>query len=601
MLWLFAGGPGCARAAREGPPQTRLLHLEPEDGSAEMLGDGRGTKRRAIRASAHASLAWRLSVPPRSALETHVTLTRAGLRELGDHACRARLEIRPEGEEAVVRVERDLVLETGWQQVTADLHRFAGRSVELRLGVECAGAAPADAAALWSVPVVYQRRLPHETNVLLVTIDTLRPDHLGAYGYARATSPNIDALARRGLLFEHAETVQSATWPALTSLHTSLYPSAHGVVWNGHQPPTGLLTLARLLGGRGFSTSAFITNMKRSPHPGFSRLFLARGGEQSVEDRRAVEAALEQLRFERERKFFMWVHLIGPHASYDPPAPHDTAFTRPGASHLDAGIETLNRIRAEGRPLSQGDLDRIIGLYDGEVAWIDDLVGKLLDGLRELGLEEQTLVVFTADHGEDLYEHNRYFFHSPSMYGSSLRIPLVISLPGLLPEGEHTDHLASLLDIAPTVLGLLRLPPVTAFQGKNLLPGRALPAHPVREASFSETNGRIYGLRTPQWRFIYNPGGHAPGAPGGPYPIGEVELYRPEEDPREEHDRAAERADLVRAFTREIEAWRSRELLDRIPEQQIDPETLEELRALGYVVADARPALRPLLAPPPRD
>jgi arylsulfatase A-like enzyme len=420
--------------------------------------------------------------------------------------------------------------------------------------------------------------------VLLISIDTLRADHLSTYGYERRTSPNVDRLARRGLRFTTAETVQSATWPALVSLHTSLYPSAHGVVWNGHAVPEGLTSLADVLEAERFSTSAFITNMSRARHTGFSRLFLSRGHGQAEVDRTAVEQAIRQLDLERDRRFFMWVHLLSPHAEYAPPAPHDAAFPTPGPSSLRGGIEELVSLRQERVSLSEADVARVVSLYDGEIAYVDGLVGRLLDALRDKGLEESTLVIFTADHGEDLHEHNDYFFHSPSIYTSSMRIPLILSLPGVLEEGRVTDHPASLIDVAPTILGLVGLQAPASFQGQMLLPGRALPASPVRTLAFGETNGRIFSARSPEWRFVYNPERLHPAAPGGPYPIAEAELYDQRIDPKEQRNRASERPDLVQAFTGEILALKRRLFRTTPRTQGPDPDSVEELKALGYVL-----------------
>jgi arylsulfatase A-like enzyme len=459
---------------------------------------------------------------------------------------------------------------------------MGGQRVELHLQLACPGVVRVPPAR-FAVPVVSSPPAPSEWNVLLVSIDTLRADHLSAYGYDRPTSPNIDALTRRGLLFEHAETVQSATWPALTSLHTSLYPNAHGVQWNGHRLPEGLPTLADLLHARGFSTSAFITNMTRGRHPGFSRLFLSRDGGQVEADRRALGQAVAQLERERERRFFMWVHFLSPHADYAPPAPFDRAFTEPGVSRVKGEIPELVALRRRGTALSETDVAHVVGLYDGEIAFVDELVGLLLTALRDQGLEKRTLVVLTADHGEDLHQHNRYFFHSPSIYGSSMRIPLVLALPGVLPEGQRTDHLASLVDVAPTLLGLLGLPIPSTLQGENLLPGGRLPKRPVRPLVFGETNGRVFTARSAEWRFVFNPEGLHPEAPGGPYAIAEAELFDLVADAREERDLASSRAEVTRAFTAHVQAFRARTARKGAAAAGPDPEALEELRALGYL------------------
>jgi arylsulfatase A-like enzyme len=170
------------------------------------------------------------------------------------------------------------------------------------------------------------------------------------------------------------------------------------------------------------------------------------------------------------------------------------------------------------------------------------------------------------------------------MYASSLRIPLIVSWPGGLPEGQVTDHPASIVDIAPTLLSLLGLPSVPSFQGVDLLPRRSLPAQPARTRLFSETHGRVYGVRSAEWRFIFNPERLQPEAAGGPYPLEEVELYDQRSDPREQRNLAPSRPDLVRAFTSEVMAWKLRELNLALPQEpRLDADTREELRALGYI------------------
>jgi arylsulfatase A-like enzyme len=577
------------RAKRSGvkdaaPPS--FVRLEPVGTKVGLLGDGSATRRRAFRADVPSTWSWTVKVPRKARLETHLSFARRTLDELAETACRVRVDVVGNAGTVSTALDRQVFPDVRWEPLGVSLDAWGGQQVTLDLSISCVsdeGKRTWPDAVRWSVPVLYGARPASRLNVLLVTVDTLRSDHLHAYGYARRTSPNLDRLAARGLLFENAQTVQSATWPALTSLHTSLYPGTHGVVWNGRRLPEGFLTLADLLGASGYSTSAFLANMKRAQHPGFSLLFTPHEPEQAGDDRTATEAAIAELRLERERPFFLWLHLISPHASYDPPPPWDTAFTRKGSSAVSGAIDELVRIRQKRIPLSRDDVAHVIGLYDGEIAFTDELVGRVLTELRDLGLEHETLVVFTADHGEDLLEHNRYFFHSPSMYGSSLRVPLVLALPGVLPGGETTDQPASLLDVAPTVLGLLDLKIPPAFQGENLLPGRRVPQRPVRSRLFSETNGAIFGVSSGGWRLVLNPTGRDPGAPGGPYPIAPVELYDLGRDPGERHNVAADRPDIVSALSGEIERWKARFRRRELGPQTIDPATLEELRALGYV------------------
>ncbi|MGD8895879.1 MAG: sulfatase [Acidobacteriota bacterium] len=587
----LAAGVGTAGACRREPPPRSdaptLIRLEPLAGRAELLGDGFLTKRRAIPASVPSILSWPVRVPAGGRLETHLSFTRSIRDEPPGLACDVRVGVGEAGaSEPVPVVERHVAPRGPWEPYIVDLDPWRDQDVQLSLSVDCSsgeGKRTWSDAVRWSVPVISGRRPEGVLNVLLLTVDTLRSDHLGAYGYARPTSPNIDRLARRGLLFRQAETPQSATWPALTSLHTSLYPSAHGVVWNGHDMPPGMVTLAGLLHSRNYSTSAFLSNMKRARHPGFARVSGARAGDQAGDDLDATRTAIEQLRLEKDRPFFLWLHLIGPHAGYTPPPPWDTAFVPPGPSTVRGELDELVRIRQDGRPLAEADVAHVVGRYDGEVGRVDELLGQVLDTLCALDLETSTLVVFSADHGEDLYEHNQYFFHSPSMYDSSLDVPLILSLPGILPEGVETDQPASLVDLAPTILSLVGLPAPTSFQGRDLLPGGALASAPGPRPLFSETNGRIYGVRVDGWRLIFNPEDYTPGAPGGAYPIAPVELYDLAADPREQRNVAADHPDRVEALTAQITSWRNRDLREDLPSQEIAPETLEELQALGYV------------------
>jgi arylsulfatase A-like enzyme len=575
-------------APRSGPPGADFARFEPATSRTRIIGDGHATKLLAIFADVPSTLSWKLRVPARARLTTEVSIDRAQSTTLAGRTCRARVESRPEGRAPRLIADEVVVPGEPWEAIAVDLEPARPHAAELVFSVACDPPAPGvtlAGAARWKVPVVRRRDAAAQKNLLLVTVDTLRADHLGAYGYPRPTSPRIDELARRGLLFRSAETVQSATWPALTSLQTGLHPSAHGVIWNGWKPRARFVTLADLLHARGYETSAFLTNMKGTAHPGFSRLFLARGRDQAEQDRAATEAAITQLARVRDRPFFLWVHLISPHADYAPPAPYDV-FAPGTTSSLGGGVTELVSARERGVRLTEADVAHVVGLYDGEIAYADALVGRLLDALRAQGLEERTLVVFTADHGEDLHEHNRYFFHSPSMYSSSLRIPLILALPGVLPRGARTDQPASLVDVAPTVLGLLGLPAPSTFQGVNLLPGGAVPARPTRTAVFAETSGRIFSVSTPEWRLVYNPEGLVPEAPGGPYPIGRTELFGRRRDPREQGNVAALHPETVRSLVAEVEAWRRRDLGHGAPDavQTIDPATAEELRALGYIV-----------------
>jgi arylsulfatase A-like enzyme len=313
------------------------------------------------------------------------------------------------------------------------------------------------------------RRLP---NVLVLTVDALRSDRLSGYGYRRPTSPAIDRLLASGARFDAARTVEPLTNPALCSLLTSLYPHRHGATRNGLRLRNGLDSLPRVLARRGYRTAAFVgswvlANRISGLGEHFDRYaevltrkrwFGMWKGEATAED--LTDAALTWLRDTADdaRPFLLWVHYVEPHAPYRLQAPF--------APRL--GIATHGEVTRSDR-------------YDTEIAMADHHLGRLLAALdgdpRRRGAE--TLVVFTADHGESLGEHG-YWGHGRDLHEPSLRVPLGFSWPGHVPAGTVESAPALLLDVAPTVLGLLGLRAPAAFQGFDWAPVLSGAAAPPR-------------------------------------------------------------------------------------------------------------------------
>jgi arylsulfatase A-like enzyme len=413
-------------------------------------------------------------------------------------------------------------------------------------------------------------------NLLLVTIDTLRADHLSSYGYPRATSPAIDRLAEQGVVFTQAIAHNPTTWPSLTSLHTSMHPHRHGVWTNGAEIAPGIETLAEVLADQGWDTAASLANMVNAPHRGFEGRFFWSGEDR---DEHATEAAIAWLRDGAREPFFLWLHLFGPHAPYDPEPAFFRAFDTGYRGELDARHETLDRIYREQRELTAAELAHIVALYDGDVAEADARVGAVLDALDGLGLGRRTLVVFSSDHGEQLYDKHRYFLHAQSAYDATLRLPLILRLPGELPAGQRADALVRGIDVAPTILDLLNVTQPVAFEGRSLLPlirGEAT----VEPVPVISTLGRnIHSIRTPRWHYLYNP--HL-GFSYRSYPIEPEELYDVVRDPKETRNLVGERPDVAAALRERLESWI--ESHEPAPAPQISDEAREELRALGYVV-----------------
>lgn len=424
--------------------------------------------------------------------------------------------------------------------------------------------------------------------LLLLTIDTLRADRLNSYGYARrTTTPNLDALLAGGVLFEQAQAPRAATWPALGTVLTGLYPSGHGAIENGYGIADEVTTLGEALGAAGYVTGAFLSNMCQANHQGFDA-FACSGGQ----DGKTIRRALEWVRSlpDDGRPWFLWVHLFGAHGPYYNGG--DLA-----ARELDPGYEgplgpkkwQLDRVMEEPLALGERDLVHLDALYDAAVIGSDRLSGHLLDGLRADGELDRALVVFAVDHGEELYEHNGYLYHACSVYQSTLHVPFGVVLPGLVPAGGRVPQPVELADVAPTVLALLGIAPPEGLHGVSLVPYLERPGAGGGEGRPAYSEYGATAIRTVlagRWKLVANPEEHqpycVPGAPQGHYPLAGAELYDLATDPREQHDLAGEQPHRVAELATLIEQ-RFRGLARRVEAQDVPDELREELRALGYV------------------
>jgi arylsulfatase A-like enzyme len=314
-------------------------------------------------------------------------------------------------------------------------------------------------------------------NVLLIGVDTLRPDHLGSYGYGRSTSPHIDGLADEGILFERAVSQCPWTLPSFASIMTSLYPSQHGAGLNMGDLGTGFPTMAEILADQGYATGAVVSSRVLSPEFGLNRGFAYYDVNRADEERRAPEVtsiALSWLDGVDGQPFFLFVHYFDPHLPYAPPAPYDGIFeTATGSlfgSEFDLRplLEDAATLRELLEAFTGPDWERIVSLYDGEIAYTDEAIGGLLQGLDERGLMENTLVILLGDHGEEFYEHGG-LGHGHTLFDEVIRVPLVISPPGGLPGGMRIKSQVRMVDVLPTILDLLGFEFVYAPEGVSLL------------------------------------------------------------------------------------------------------------------------------------
>lgn len=336
-------------------------------------------------------------------------------------------------------------------------------------------------------------------NLLVITVDTLRADHLSCYGYHRNTSPIMDEFAEQGVLFEQVTCQSSQTLPSHASIFTGSNPRTHKAI--SHESPLGpdLKTLAEMLQDRGYKTGAFISSHALDSDYGLDRGFDTyweihkeltneeRAGYHLRQLDPTTEAATSWLREHRQEGFFLWIHWFHPHRPYNPPDRFKDAFASGYTGSATSTPEFIMKVWCREVELTQADIDYLVGCYDGEIAFTDNQVGAILDQLDSLGLRENTIVIITADHGEILYEHEHYFGHDIALYDECLMIPLLVEAPALEITSTRVKQLIQSIDILPTVLDLLKIAHPDGLEGKTLIPLIGGGDGSTAEYCFSET------------------------------------------------------------------------------------------------------------------
>jgi arylsulfatase A-like enzyme len=306
-------------------------------------------------------------------------------------------------------------------------------------------------------------------NVLLIVVDTLRADHLGAYGYARPTSPNLDRFADTAVRYERAWSQAPWTTPSVAALLTSRQPLSFGITDVDSTLPEGATLLSERLAAAGYRTGAVVSHRFVSRRWGFAQGFES-FDDTNARDHDAItspQITAQALRFldeHRDERFFLWLHYFDPHFAYREHA--DFAFDRAGAydGPVQPGVRFGDLLRRQAT-LGPADARELERLYDSEIAFTDEHIGRVLAHLAETGLDANTLVVFTADHGEEFLEHGR-LGHTKTLYDEVLRVPLLVRTPGVAPG--VVDAPVALVDVAPTILDALGLPPDAEAAGRVL-------------------------------------------------------------------------------------------------------------------------------------
>lgn len=434
---------------------------------------------------------------------------------------------------------------------------------------------------------------PRPSNVVIVVVDTLRFNHLGCYGYARNTTPGVDRFAGEAIRFDRAYASSSWTEPSVASMLTGLYPSAHTVYRMERSLPDAAETLAEILKDAGYTTAAVISHRLIGASTNFDQGFevfdeLNAKGYRYRSTPGVTAKAISLLHgfAGQERPFFLLVHYFDPHYNYNRhPA---FGFAPPSAGRL-RGTESIKKLRALPDP-TRAEIDLVKGLYDEEVRYTDQGFGRLLAALDELGLKDETLIVFTADHGEEFYERG-WLGHTRTLYDEIIRVPLLVRMPKGLRGGEVVRDRVSLVGLTPTVLDIMGINTKgsefesPSFASLVLGRGGHAPSPIFAEVDFAD-RPREPGPGEPPSKKV-----RKRALIRGAFKLvqdlftGNNELYDLEADPRERVDLAAERPDLVEAMAPELDAFSKRARADSLAhdERVISEEELETLKSLGYV------------------
>ena len=433
-------------------------------------------------------------------------------------------------------------------------------------------------------------------NIVFIMIDTLRSDHVGCYGYKRKTTPNIDRFAEEGVRFAQMVSASGWTKPSLMTMFTSLPPTLHGATKARNKLRDGVTTLAAELRKTGYQTMGFCSNPTANGKFGFSRgfdvyddftiplacdlnLFQDFDDEQRIQ---AIETAphVNRLAFRwlekkrKEGKFFLFLLYLDPHADYSPPAPYDTMFDPDYEGFADGTSAYPGRTKGK---LTDRDKEHVVALYDGEIRYTDEHVGRLLQKLDDLRLVEDTVVLIIGDHGEEFWDHGRTL-HGHSLYEELTRVPWLLRYPRRLTAGTVVKEQVCHADVMPTLLELAGLPVPAQCRGQSLVKRLTENRHLDWQCAFLETETRekIQAVRVPGRKLLLRPDS------------GVKELYDLTADPHERVNLIDSAPDWAAGLMSRFDRWRthvrtSEKAMADGGRPELDKKTLRHLKGLGYI------------------
>ncbi len=547
------------------------------------------------------------------------------------------VEINPLADSAksIALLRRTITTPRCWEPVKVDLSQYARQDVILSLSL---AGQKAGTLGFWGSPVIrnngaipqpsiiekddFSRDTPQ--GVILIWADDLRWDHLDVYGYSRQTAPVLKRMAEEGTLFHDCLSQGPWTLLSTTSLLTSLYVTTHEVFDEVHHSlPASATTLAEVFHQAGYATLSFVSMQYAGGQfnldQGFEELheFDSPIVVYSNTAREYIGRLLGWLEEHREVPFFVFLHVLDPH-EFKPYPPYDTLWADPSAKekhkmYIEKADYSPTPKQLEEVGIDPNDFISIRkDLYDGSIRAMDTEIGRLFERLKELGLDEKTLVIFCSDHGEEFFDHGETghgTMHSRGVYSEVTHVPLIIRWPGVVPQGAEVYETVRTIDLMPTILELCRLPVPEEVQGQSLLPlfaaaKRALDESvamsdrstastavqwrkeiAVCECLLSEREKRnpenrdSYTIILDGWKLnVYEP------QEGNP----EYELFDHREDPLDKVNLADKYPEIVERLAEELKAWKENAAAARLTpdselERKLDSEDLQRLRSLGYL------------------
>lgn len=544
-----------------------------------------------------------------------------------NHPMTFKVEATSPGSDPVVR-ERTVTTADRWEPFSVDLEKLSGRRamITLSLLTEDEGR-----IGFWGSPAIRHRGARPDVSeatearaslsstgaprgVILIVADTLRSDHLDAWGYNRPTAPTLARLAAEGARF--TDNISQGAWTkvAVPSLLTSLYASSHGIYDIPHKIPASVTTMSEVFREAGYATfhtsSVTFSGKNSNLHQGVEVLHEREsiddlGEYRSKTSRTYVDRLLPWLEDHSEQPFFVFLHVFDPHSPFRPTEPHDQRWLDDEAivrheedlEKVDDVVKIFHHLPSAEQLAEAGvDPEAFVtaekAWYDGSILSMDYEIARLLERLEELGLRDDTLIAFVADHGEEFLEHGNHW-HGHSAYGELVNVPMFVTWRGVVPEGVVIERTTQSIDLMPTMLELARLPVPEQAQGTSLLPLLASPGEPStlgwneravfterKNPPFEATEGTAdsFAIFADGWKLIWNV------VVRDDRP--ELELFDHRNDPLNHVNLADKHPDVVADLRLQLEEWRQMTEAAKVTPDgdgaDVSPEELEQLRALGY-------------------